>query len=38
LIERTGSGTAGIVAVTTAGKALLDDFDAAAQRGDTWPG
>lgn len=32
LIERTGTGTAGIVTVTTAGKALLDDDDAAAQR------
>jgi hypothetical protein len=32
LIERTGSGTAGIVTVTTAGKAILDDADAAAQR------
>lgn len=31
LIERTGAGTAGIVTVTTAGKALLDDADAAAQ-------
>ena len=32
LIERTGAGTAGIVSVTTAGKAILDDADAAAQR------
>jgi hypothetical protein len=32
LIERTGSGTAEIVTVTTAGKAILDDTDAAAQR------
>ena len=32
LIERTGAGTAGIVTVTTAGKAILDDADAAAQR------
>ena len=32
LIERTGAGTAGIVTVTAAGKALLDDADAAAQR------
>ena len=32
LIERTGAGTAAIVTVTAAGKALLDDNDAAAQR------
>jgi hypothetical protein len=32
LIERTGAGTAGIVTVTTAGKDLLDDANAAAQR------
>lgn len=32
LIERTGTGTAGIVTITAAGKALLDDADAAAQR------
>lgn len=32
LIERTGAGTAAIVSVTTAGKNLLDDADAAAQR------
>ena len=31
LIERTGAGTAEIVTVTTAGKAILDDADAAAQ-------
>ena len=32
LIERTGAGAAAIVTVTAAGKALLDDNDAAAQR------
>jgi len=32
LIERTGTGTASTTTVTTAGKALLDDADAAAQR------
>lgn len=32
LIERTGTGTAQTVTVTTAGKALLDDADASAQR------
>ena len=32
LIERTGDGTAGIVTITTAGKAILDDADAATQR------
>lgn len=32
LIERTGDGTAGIVTITTAGKAILDDVDAATQR------
>jgi hypothetical protein len=31
LIERTGAGTAAIVTVTTAGKAILDDATAAAQ-------
>lgn len=31
LIERTGSGTAGVVTVTAAAKALLDDADAATQ-------
>lgn len=32
LIERTGAGTASIVTLTAAGKALLDDADASAQR------
>lgn len=32
LIERTGDGTAAIVTITAAGKTLLDDIDAAAQR------
>jgi hypothetical protein len=32
LIERTGAGAAAIVTATAAGKALLDDADAAAQR------
>lgn len=32
LVERTGAGAAAIVTVTAAGKALLDDNDAAAQR------
>ncbi len=31
LIERTGAGTAGTVTVTVAGKAILDDADAATQ-------
>lgn len=32
LIERTGSGTAGIVSITTAGKNLLDDANTTTQR------
>lgn len=32
LIERTGEGSAAVVTITAAGKALLDDIDAAAQR------
>ena len=32
IIERTGDGTAGVVTITAAGKALLDDADADAQR------
>ncbi len=33
LIERTGAGTAGTVTVTVAGKAILDDADAATHWG-----